>query len=179
MRVATSVIVMAMVAFGVPSGAASAPIGGEPRQDGAVVEADGGSLALEPGPGEFATRGGDGTVVLGVTGDGAAGVNVGGRFVFGDPADPTRRPAFTLANTDRDPRDVRIGYRTGDDGDPDANLQFRLFDRSGGHVATVSEESGPVSVRIDGDETLYTAVVVDTRGLTDAADLSGSLVVRR
>lgn len=179
MRNLRLVVAVALVVIGTQAvGAAAFPV--DPLQDGsdAVQSADD-PLVLDEGDVSGLALRDDGTLVVGGADGPAEGVNVGGRFTYGNPAAPTTQPAFTITNTDTEHHDVSIEYAGVTVDNSEANVRFHVYDASGTKVATVTEETGPTVVPdVAGGATLYVVVVVDTTGVTDEADLSGSLTVR-
>ena len=165
------VIVVAVALLGVQ--ASSAASVGE-TEDGIGVHTDRGALVIDAGEVSGVSTD-DGGLLLDTGTGSAAGVAPSARYTYGDLEDPTATPAFTLSNTDDRAHRLTVSYSGADSEDPDANVQFRLYDRTGTRLATASEESGAVTVDLDGHERVYVVVVIDTHGLSPESDLSGSL----
>lgn len=152
----------------------AAVAGVQPAASTALDGGTGAPLVFEPNPDTGVTTGPDGQLRFG-TGS-ARGFSPDARYTFGDRDAPTRLPAFTLTNAADRAHDVALSYRgpTGDG--PGANVRFLVFDADGRHLVTMSEESGVVVISgVDSGETLWGVIVIDTHGLTPAADLSGTL----
>ena len=165
------VIVVAVALLGVQASSA-ASVG---QSEAAVtVEGAQGPLVLEAGAvdGISADRG---EVLVDTATGSAAGVAPDARYTYGDVDDPTATPAFTLTNADDGRHELALEYTGTDTEDPEANVQFRVYDAAGQRLGVVSEESGAVQFGVEGTERVYVVVVIDTHGLTPASDLSGSL----
>lgn len=116
---------------------------------------------------------------IGVNFDERMDVNVEARFEYGSRSNPIDSPAFTITNVDDERRAITIGYdQAVADDSSTPNLVFHVYDATGREVTTVTEESGSVHTPdVAPGSTLYVVMVIDTHGLTDAADLSGTLTV--
>lgn len=139
-----------------------------------AVDGSDGPLRLEAGDVAGISANADDLLLDTSTGS-AAGVAQNARYTYGDPATPAARPAFTLTNADGDAHRLTMAYSGADAEDPDENVQFRVYDGNGHHLVTASEESGSVTVSLDGNERVYVVVIIDTHGLSTTTDLSGSL----
>lgn len=111
----------------------------------------------------------------------ATGVNTASTFEVGDTASPTSSYAFNVTNQDSVARDITLSYSDISDTDTDSNIQFQVFNSTGDSIGTddVADEEGNNAVATDvaSGETLYVVLVVDTHGLDDGADLSGTLTI--
>ena len=110
----------------------------------------------------------------------ALGANTDARFELGNPDDPTGSQAFQVANNDAEPHSVSVSYALdADDGNTDANYEFRIYDSSDALVGTVTEEGQTASLNAAAGESFNVVVVVDTghstAALTETDDLSGTL----
>lgn len=145
-----------------------------------VVTDDAGLIGLEDGTsGNIVQQNGTGALTIDFGRNGASGVNTAGHFELGNPADPLNRTAFNLTNNDGTTHDITVQYLgAGGTSDPDANIQFQIYDGAGSQVGTVSEESTSATVtNVGAGSTYYVVIVVDTHGLDSNADLSGTLNV--
>ena len=160
---------LAMLAFQATSAASVATDGGSVS----VARTDG-PLVLEAGdvPGVSAETD---ELLIDTAHGTAAGVAPSARYTYGATGNPTGAPAFTLRNAAGEAHRLTIEYTGSDTEDPDENVQFRVFGSEGTRLATASEESGPVTLEVEGNDRLYVVVVIDTHGLTPVTDLSGSL----
>jgi len=110
----------------------------------------------------------------------ALGANTDARFELGDPANPGTSQAFKVRNNDDEAHAINVSYALdADDGNADANYEFRIFDSSGAAVGTVTEEGATTSLNAAAGESYNVVVVVDTghstATLTSTSDLSGTL----
>lgn len=145
-----------------------------------VVNDDTGLLALEDGTsGGLVYQNSSGALQIDFTQGGAGGANVESHYELGNPDDPTNQTAFNITNNDAESHDITVSYTsTGGTADTDDNIQFQLYDSSGSQVGMVSEESTSVMVSgVSSGSTLYVVMVVDTYGLDNSTDLSGTLTV--
>jgi hypothetical protein len=144
-----------------------------------VVNDDTGLLALEDGTsGPLVFQNSSGALEIDFTKGGAGGVNVESHYELGNPDDPTNQTAFNLTNLDAESHDVTFSYTGANAGDADENIQFQIYNSSGTPVATVSEESTSATLSgVSSAETHYVVLVVDTHGVGNTTDLSGTLEV--
>ncbi len=111
----------------------------------------------------------------------AAGANTDALFELGDPANPGTSQAFRVQNNDDEAHVINVAYTLdADDGNSDANLEFRIYDTTGTQVGTVTEEGGTASLNAAAADAYDVVVVVDTghdgaSTVTSTADLSGTL----
>ena len=182
MRSKFTVLAVAIIAVSATLGASAYTTGSVSRSANVnVVSDDAGLIALADGTsGDLVWQQSDGTLGIDFTNGGAGGVNPEAHYELGNPSDPTNQTAFNITNLDAESHSLTVEYTgvaaTAVDGTP--NIQFRVFDSAGTEVATVTEEatSGTVSDVASGS-TLYVVMVVDTTGLTNSTDLSGTLQV--
>lgn len=144
-----------------------------------VVADNNGIIALTDGTSGGLVTQVDGELRIDFSNPGSGlGANVNSRYELGDPNDPTSEMAFNVTNQDTVAHDLSIEY-TGatDEGVAGDQIEFRVYDSSGTHLTTVSEETtGSVgSADFASGTTLHVVVVVDTNGMTTNGDLSGTL----
>lgn len=145
-----------------------------------VVTDSSGLIGLEDGTsGDLVYTNGTGALNVDFTRGGASGVNSAARFTLGSTSDPTNHSAFNITNNDATTHDITVEYTgAGGTSDPDANIEFRIYDGSGTKVAAVSEESTAATVTdVASGTTYHVVIVVDTYGLGSGSDLSGNLNV--
>jgi len=109
----------------------------------------------------------------------AQGVNVDSVYELGDPADPTTR-AFNITNQDGVAHTINLNYTvTGSTTNVVGNnhnaTEFQVYDSSGSHVVTVSEEDSGASFSMASGESVAVVVVVDSTHaqIDQNDDLSG------
>ncbi len=173
MKRAALIVVVAIALLGVQASSAVS-VGGE--TDAMRVTGAEGPLVLEAGDVHGISAAEDELLIDTARGS-AGGVAPDARYVYGDVADPTGQPAFTLTNTDDAEHRLTLAFTGSDAEDADANVRFQLYDADGRHLVTVSEESGSVGIDLAAHERVFVVVVIDTHGLTPASDLSGSLTM--
>jgi len=110
----------------------------------------------------------------------ALGANTDARFELGNPDDPAGSQAFKIANNDAEAHVIDVSYALdADDGNTDANYEFRIYDSTDTLVGTVTEESQTASLNAAAGDSFNVVVVVDTghstTALTSTDDLSGTL----
>lgn len=144
-----------------------------------VVNDDTGLLALEDGTsGDLVYQNSSGALQIDFTQGGAGGANVESHYELGNPSDPTNQTAFNVTNNDAESHDITVSYTGADAGDADENIQYQVYDSTGTLQGTVSEETTSQTFNgVSSGSTLYVVVVVDTYGVSNATDLSGTLTV--
>jgi hypothetical protein len=142
-------------------------------------------VGLDPGP-QSATGGiveldGSGALAIDFSVNAATGVNPSATYRLGaqTPGDPPGEVAFNVTNRDARSHDLTLDYAlTADDGNSAANVEFRVYDGSGSQVGVVTEESGSLTLSgVGSGVTRHVVLVVDTTGLGQSVDLSGTLTV--
>jgi hypothetical protein len=100
-------------------------------------------------------------------------------YELGNPSDPTNQTAFNITNNDAESHDITVSYNgAGGTADTDDNIQFQVYDSTGTDLGTVSEETQSQTFSgVSSGSTLYVVMVVDTYGLDNSTDLSGTLKV--
>jgi hypothetical protein len=145
-----------------------------------VVNDDTGLLALEDGTsGGLVFQNSSGALEIDFTKGGAGGANVESHYELGNPSDPTNQTAFNITNNDDESHDIKVSYTgAGGTADTDDNIKFQVYDSNGDLQGTVSEEStSQTFTAVSSGSTLYVVMVVDTYGLDNSSDLSGTLKV--
>lgn len=140
-----------------------------------VVSDDAGLIALQDGTdGELVYQNGTGALAIDFTQGGAEGVNTAAHFEIGDPADANSTYAFNVTNLDTEAHSFTFEY-TGPSQNGDNNIQFQVYDSNGGPLGTANEEGSTASANLGSGDTAYVVLVVDTYGLDNTTDLSGTL----
>lgn len=133
---------------------------------------------------------GDGMLTIDFTRGGAHGANARALFELGASQAPVNDHAFKIVNQGTQTRDFQFRYTldssAADGSSTTQNLRFTFYHDTGsdGTVDTtysLSEHPGSNHVIITdvaSGDTIYAVVTVDTRGLSAASDLSGTLDVR-
>lgn len=144
-----------------------------------VVNDDTGLIALQDGnSGDLVFQNSSGALEIDFTQGGAGGVNTAAHYELGDPANGNTTYAFNITNLAASSHDLTLDYSGSDSQDSDANIEFQVYDSTGTQTGTVSEESGTTTLSgVTSGETHYVVIVVDTHGLDNTADLSGTLTV--
>jgi hypothetical protein len=144
-----------------------------------VVNDDTGLLALEDGTsGDLVFQNSSGALEIDFTQGGAGGVNTNATYTLGNTSSSTTQTAFNLTNLDAESHDITLSYTGSDAEDTDENLQFRVYNSTGSKITTVSEESDAMTLNgVASGETHYVVIVVDTHGVSNETDLSGTLEV--
>lgn len=109
----------------------------------------------------------------------ASGVNPDANFTLGNASAPTTTYAFTMTNQDSVAHDLTLSYTASDNsvtGDAD-NIKFLVYDSAGNSLGTASEETALDLTGTAAGATVYVVVVIDTNGLSDTNNLSGTLKV--
>jgi len=172
---------MILIAITATLGASAYTTGSVTRSSNVnVVSDDVGLIALSDGTsGGLVTQNSTGALAIDFTAGSANGVNTAAHFELGNPSDPTNQSAFNLSNLDTESHDLTVKYTgAGGTSDADANIKFQIYDSTGAQVGTVSEESTSTTITSAGSgSTYYVVIVVDTHGLDNTSDLSGTLEV--
>lgn len=179
MRSKLTVLAVAIIAVSATLGASAYTTGSVSRSANInVVSDDAGLIALADGTsGDLVWQQTNGTLGIDFTKGGAGGVNPEAHYELGNPSDPTNQTAFNITNLDAEDHSFSIEY-TGADTDTTPHLTFHVYDSAGTEVATATEENGAQSTgTVASGSTLYVVMVVDTTGLTNSTDLSGTLQV--
>ncbi|WP_336024636.1 hypothetical protein [Halobellus salinisoli] len=144
-----------------------------------VVNDDTGLIALEDGTsGGLVFQNSTGALEIDFTKGGAGGVNTAAHYELGDPNNGNTSYAFNITNLDAESHDITLSYSGSDSEDTDANIQFQVYDSTGTLVDTADEEGNSASLTgVASGGVHYVVIVVDTHGLTNASDLSGTLTV--
>jgi hypothetical protein len=175
------VFVIALVVLSTAVAATAFTSGSVERQANVnVVSDDAGLIGLSDGTsGDLVYQNSTGALDIDFTAGTANGANTEGHFELGNPSDAPNQSAFNVTNNDAEAHDMTFDYTLdGSEGqDTDANIEFQIYDSTGTQVGTISEESGTFTQNVASGDTLYVVVVVDTHGLDDTADLSGTLDV--
>ncbi|PSQ16743.1 hypothetical protein BRD00_09975 [Halobacteriales archaeon QS_8_69_26] len=145
-----------------------------------VVTDNNGLIGLEDGTsGSLVQQNSTGALTVDFTRGGGTGVNTAADFELGNTNDPTNQTAFNITNNGGATFDLSVDYTLdADDSDTDANIKFQIYNSSGNNVATVDEESGSKTISsVSSGTTYYVVIVVNTHGLSDSDNLSGTFNV--
>ena len=180
MRYKIAGVTMAVIIVAAALGASAYTSGTVERSSNVnVVSDDAGLIALEDGTsGDLVYMKSSGELGIDFTQGGAGGVNPEARYELGNPSDATNQSAFNITNLDAESHDLTVSYTGAGAGDGSDNIQFQIYNSTGSQVALVSEES--TSAKLSGvasGNTHYVVLVVDTHGVTNTTDLSGTLKV--
>lgn len=175
------VLAVAIIAVSATLGASAYTTGSVSRSANVnVVSDDAGLIALADGTsGDLVWQQSNGMLAIDFTNGGAGGVNPEAHYELGNPDDPTNQTAFNITNLDAESHSLTVEYTGADASAVDGtdNIQFQIYDGNG-NVKTVSEESTSATVSdVASGSTLNVVMVVDTTGLTNSTDLSGTLQV--
>lgn len=181
MRNTIAVLFVAVLAVGAVIGASAYTSGSVSRSANVnVVSDDTGLIGLTDGTsGDLVYQDTSGQLAIDFTAGGAGGVNSDATFSLGDSTDLTNQNAFNITNNDATSHDLTIEYTgAGATGDGTAAISFRIYDGTGTEVATVTEESTSATITGAASGASYDVVIeIDTTGLSNADDLSGTLTV--
>jgi hypothetical protein len=147
-----------------------------------VVTDQNGLLGLTDGnSGNLVYQNADDQLAINFENGTALGANTDALFELGDSDNPGSSQAFLVTNNDAESHQMTAAYTpNADDGNADANIEFRVYDNAGALVGTVDEEGTTVSMDAAAGESYNVVVVVDTGHgaagtLTSVDDLSGTL----
>lgn len=147
-----------------------------------VVTDQNGLLGLTDGnSGNLVYQNADDQLAINFENGTALGANTDALFELGDSDNPGASQAFLVTNNDAESHQMTAAYTpNADDGNADANIEFRVYDNAGALVGTVDEEGTTVSMDAAAGESYNVVVVVDTGHgaagtLTSVDDLSGTL----
>lgn len=180
MKLKIAGITMALVVVAAALGASAYTSGTVERSSNVnVVNDDQGLLALSDGTsGDLVFQNDSGALEIDFTKGGAGGVNVESHYELGNPSDPTNQTAFNISNLDAESHDITVEYTGAGATGGDENIQFQIYNSTGSQVALVSEETTSDTLTAVGSgETHYVVIVVDTHGVDNSTDLSGTLKV--
>jgi len=178
-------LAIAVVALTFPTGAFTAT-SVERGVTVSVAEDDEALVALIDGhPGGLVEQTSEGTLTIDFTNGGGQGANEEAKFTLGSHGTPSSNNAFRIVNQGTQTRGFEFSYsltNSNMDGDTDENLLFTFYfdtnDDSTLESFTLSEENTQASVPSVGvGESIYVVVDLDSNGLTQSADLSGTLEV--
>ncbi|QLC34831.1 hypothetical protein EFA46_011245 (plasmid) [Halarchaeum sp. CBA1220] len=145
-----------------------------------VVADDAGLIALSPGNAstDLVRTGSDGQLTIDFANSDASGVNGDSTFSIGDGTTSPPTYAFNVTNNGASSHDFTLGYAMATDPDSNAdNLTFTVYDSTGTQVATATESSDTSPFTVSAGETHYVTVSVDTTGVDNSSDLSGTVTV--
>lgn len=181
LKIKLGVIALGLVIASAAIGATAYTSGTVERQSNVnVVSDDQGLIALEDGTsGNLVQQNSNGELTIDFARNGASGVNTASHYELGNPSDINASTAFNITNLDGESHDLTVEYTgASDGGDADDNIQFQIYDSTGTQQAMVSEETGKVTLSgVNSGTTHHVVMVVDTHGVTNASDLSGTLTV--
>lgn len=180
MRYKIAGVTMAVIIVAAALGASAYTSGTVERSSNVnVVNDDTGLLALEDGTsGGLVFQNSSGALEIDFTKGGAGGVNPEAHYELGNPSDATNQSAFNITNLDAESHDLTVSYTGAGAGDADDNIQFQIYNDAGTQVATVSEETTSATLSgVASGNTHYVVIVVDTYGVDNTTDLSGTLQV--
>lgn len=183
MRLKVAAIMMAVIAISAAFGASAYTTGSIDRSSTVDVVTDtNGLIGLTDGnSGDLVyTSGGKLTIDFSNAGISASGVNPDANFTLGNASAPTTTYAFTMTNQDSVAHDLTLSYTASDNtvtGDGTDNIKFLVYDSTGSSLGTASEETALDLTSTASAATVYVVVVIDTTGLTDTNNLSGTLKV--
>lgn len=141
-----------------------------------VVGDDTGIVQLTPGSSNFVTLQ-NGQLAIDATNGGASGTNVDSVLKIGENATSPSEQAFTITNNDGASHAFTLNYtNVAADSDPNANVEFAVFDSAGNRVASISENTDDSFTMASG-ATYKVVLVVDTTGSATTDDLSGTLKI--
>lgn len=111
---------------------------------------------------------------------GAAGANEEAQFTIGDPNAHQTNHAFKIVNQGTQPITFEFQYAVSNgfsDSDSGVNLEFIFYFNANGPYR-VSEESTQTTIQSVGvGDSIYVVLTLDTRGLSNSDDLSGTLEI--
>jgi hypothetical protein len=141
-----------------------------------VASDSNGIITLTPGSNSAVSLNSNDALEINTAGN-ATGLNVDGKFTYGDNANPSNTYAFSMTNADSQQRSITVAYNniTDNQGQTGA-VKFKVYDSTGSQVGTV-DSSTNVSITASSGAQYYVVLDVDTSGLDSAADLSGDLVI--
>lgn len=144
-----------------------------------VVNDDIGLIALADGTsGGLVFQNASGALEIDFTAGGAGGVNTAAHYELGDPSNANTSYAFNITNLDDESHDFTLSYSGSDTEDGDSNIQFQVYNSTGAQVGIADEEGSSATLTgVASGQTHYVVIVVDTHGLTNSTDLSGTLTV--
>lgn len=124
----------------------------------------------------------DGALTIDFAQNSATGVNVDSVYEIGDPSpsDAPNQSAFSITNNDGISHDITLNYSvtTGDGvGSAGNNTEFHVFQSDNTPVTVISEEDSGSTFSLASGTTYYVVLVVDTNGLSQSDDLSGTLEI--
>lgn len=143
-----------------------------------VANDQNGIIQLDAGPNQpFITNPGSGLNIDFARGN-AQGVNTNSQVDIGKEGSPTTDYAFSITNSDTVTRDITLDYKlNSDDGNTATNVEYIVYNSTGEEVVQIDDESSSKTFTANSDETFYVVMNVNTNGLTDSSDLSGTLNV--
>lgn len=103
------------------------------------------------------------------------GLNPDGEFVYGDPDAPTDLFAFSVTNNDDNEREFTFGLDDFELGG-EAELRLPLYDADGGLIGDLTPGSDQ-SVTLESTEMMYVHLVINSAGLDEEDEMSGTLRV--
>ncbi|GGL38350.1 hypothetical protein GCM10009037_22480 [Halarchaeum grantii] len=143
-----------------------------------VVADDAGLIALSPGNAstDLVRTGSNGQLTIDFTNSAASGVNGDSTFSIGDNTTSSPTYAFNVTNNGAASHSFELGYAF-DNTDPSGdNVELAVYNSTGGYVGTAVDTTS-TTFTADPDETHYVVVSVDTTGLNNSTDLSGTVTV--
>lgn len=99
------------------------------------------------------------------------GLNVDSTFTYGDTANPTTTPAFSLTNNDGSARDITLNF-SGSTG-----ITFTVYADDGTEIGTFSDGGSVTVTSLGSGSTVYVTFSVTTGTTTGTDQISGTLTV--
>ena len=180
MRTKLTVLAVAIIAVSATLGASAYTTGSVSRSANVnVVSDDAGLIALADGTsGDIVTQTSGGELSIDFAVGTASGVNPNAQYEVGDTTDPTTNAAFTVSNLDSQSHSLTLAYTgAGATGNGADNVQFQVYNSTGSSMGTASEENSLTLSNAASGSTYHVVMVVDTTGLDNSTDLSGTLEV--
>lgn len=132
-------------------------------------------IGLTPGATDAASLN-DGALVIDTSTASADGLNVDGTFNYGDQDNPNTENTFTLTNNDDSANTITVEYLA--DNAAGDNVEFYFYDETDQtQVAAINAGDTEFSSELNSGESVDVVMVVNTNGLTDNDDLSGTLQI--
>lgn len=139
-----------------------------------IVTDDNGPITLNPGS-TAAVELVDGLLTVDTNTANANGLNGDGSFTYGDDASPSSTHAFSMTNNSGGTRSFTLGFSDFSLGGT-SSITLSVYDDTGTSIGDVSTTTDQTTT-LDAGDTVYAVLSFDTTGLTDGANMNGTLTI--
>lgn len=139
-----------------------------------IVTDENGPVTLTPGSTSAVTLE-NGLLTVDTNTANANGLNGDGSFTYGDDAAPSTTHAFSMTNNGGGTRTFTLGFSNFSLGGT-SSITLSVYDDTETSIGDVSTTTDQTTT-LDAGDTVYAVLSFDTTGLTDGANMNGTLTI--